>query len=372
MLSGDLDTVGYPAQRACPSPSRSCSRSRCSLPSASARAVARRSRRGSGRLGLGRPLLHADRLRGVAVVAGRAGRQLRRGRARHHPPRATPPGVGPTPGPRARRPRDRALRAPRRRRTRRLAGRARTRRRRRRGPRRRAQGRRIRGRAAAPRARAVDVAAVARRWPSRAPPRAPHRAAPSTWCTPSRARGTRICSAPAAAATPTTWSASTDPAFGLAWRRLSPRHRVLLAIERSVFADASQTIQCNSRMVQLELIAPLRDPRRAARAALQRRRPRSASTRRAARRRRARCAPNSAPATRRSGSSSARGFRPQGTRHRAARARRRRAATPCSGWPAATTRAPWRERARALGVAARVRWLGARATSRRSAPPPTR
>jgi UDP-glucose:(heptosyl)LPS alpha-1,3-glucosyltransferase len=42
--------------------------------------------------------------------------------------------------------------------------------------------------------------------------------------------------------------------FGLSLRRLSPRHRVLLAIERRVFADASQLVQCNSRMVQLELM----------------------------------------------------------------------------------------------------------------------
>jgi len=41
--------------------------------------------------------------------------------------------------------------------------------------------------------------------------------------------------------------------FGNAWRRFSPRHRVLLTIERAVFADASQRILCNSRMVQLEL-----------------------------------------------------------------------------------------------------------------------
>ncbi len=41
--------------------------------------------------------------------------------------------------------------------------------------------------------------------------------------------------------------------FGNLWRRYSPRHRVQLAIERGVFGDASQTIQCNSRMVQLEL-----------------------------------------------------------------------------------------------------------------------
>ncbi len=41
--------------------------------------------------------------------------------------------------------------------------------------------------------------------------------------------------------------------FGHAWRRFSPRHRVLLAIERDVFSDASQVIQCNSQMVQREL-----------------------------------------------------------------------------------------------------------------------
>jgi UDP-glucose:(heptosyl)LPS alpha-1,3-glucosyltransferase len=41
---------------------------------------------------------------------------------------------------------------------------------------------------------------------------------------------------------------------GLWWRRASPRHRVLLGIERRVFADASQFIQCNSRMVQRELM----------------------------------------------------------------------------------------------------------------------
>lgn len=42
-------------------------------------------------------------------------------------------------------------------------------------------------------------------------------------------------------------------AFGAAWRRFSPRHRVLLAIERAVFADPTQTILCNSRMVEREL-----------------------------------------------------------------------------------------------------------------------
>lgn len=37
---------------------------------------------------------------------------------------------------------------------------------------------------------------------------------------------------------------------GGALRRFSPRHRVLLGIEARVFADASQTIQCNSRLVR--------------------------------------------------------------------------------------------------------------------------
>jgi len=46
---------------------------------------------------------------------------------------------------------------------------------------------------------------------------------------------------------------------GAAWRRaarrLSPRHAVLLAIERRVFADPRQTIQCNSEMVRREIAA---------------------------------------------------------------------------------------------------------------------
>jgi UDP-glucose:(heptosyl)LPS alpha-1,3-glucosyltransferase len=48
-------------------------------------------------------------------------------------------------------------------------------------------------------------------------------------------------------------------------RRLSPRHRVLLAIERRVFADASQWILCNSALVRDELVRRHRvDPRRLA------------------------------------------------------------------------------------------------------------
>lgn len=37
------------------------------------------------------------------------------------------------------------------------------------------------------------------------------------------------------------------------WRRLSPRHATLLALERSIFSDPSQLIQCNSRMVRDEI-----------------------------------------------------------------------------------------------------------------------
>ena len=40
-----------------------------------------------------------------------------------------------------------------------------------------------------------------------------------------------------------------------ALRRVSPRHTVLLGIERRVFADAAQILQCNSPMVREQLIA---------------------------------------------------------------------------------------------------------------------
>jgi UDP-glucose:(heptosyl)LPS alpha-1,3-glucosyltransferase len=43
--------------------------------------------------------------------------------------------------------------------------------------------------------------------------------------------------------------------LGLRARRISPRHATLLAIERSVFGDPSQIIQCNSEMVRDELVA---------------------------------------------------------------------------------------------------------------------
>jgi UDP-glucose:(heptosyl)LPS alpha-1,3-glucosyltransferase len=44
------------------------------------------------------------------------------------------------------------------------------------------------------------------------------------------------------------------------WRRISPRHAVLLGIERRVFADPRQVIQCNSAMVERELAARYRIP----------------------------------------------------------------------------------------------------------------
>lgn len=43
--------------------------------------------------------------------------------------------------------------------------------------------------------------------------------------------------------------------WGRAARRVSPRHRVLIGIERRVFADARQLIQCNSPMVRAEIAA---------------------------------------------------------------------------------------------------------------------
>ncbi len=44
-------------------------------------------------------------------------------------------------------------------------------------------------------------------------------------------------------------------AFGRVARQLSPRHRVLLGIERRVFADPQQRIQCSSRLVADALVA---------------------------------------------------------------------------------------------------------------------
>lgn len=44
-------------------------------------------------------------------------------------------------------------------------------------------------------------------------------------------------------------------AAGAALRRVSPRHAVLLELERRVFGDASQLIQCNSEMVRDEIAA---------------------------------------------------------------------------------------------------------------------
>ena len=40
---------------------------------------------------------------------------------------------------------------------------------------------------------------------------------------------------------------------GARWRRLSPRHAVLLAVEGAVLRDASQTVVCNSEMVRDEI-----------------------------------------------------------------------------------------------------------------------
>lgn len=42
--------------------------------------------------------------------------------------------------------------------------------------------------------------------------------------------------------------------FGAAWRRVSPRHATLLAIEGAALRDTSQRIQCNSAMVEAEIL----------------------------------------------------------------------------------------------------------------------
>jgi UDP-glucose:(heptosyl)LPS alpha-1,3-glucosyltransferase len=47
----------------------------------------------------------------------------------------------------------------------------------------------------------------------------------------------------------------THRGAALALRRLSPRHALLLGIERAVFADATQTVQCNSGMVRQQIAA---------------------------------------------------------------------------------------------------------------------
>ena len=146
--------------------------------------------------------------------------------------------------------------------------------------------------------------------------------------------------------------------FGLAWRRWSPRHRVLLAIERQVFADASQLIQCNSRMVQRELMRRYAIPderfvllyngvdlerfhpsRRATEGALLR----------------TELGAGNAPVWLFVGS----GFRRKGldTALRAFAAARGDAALWVAGGDDTND---WRSAARALGVAARVRWLGTR------------
>ena len=144
--------------------------------------------------------------------------------------------------------------------------------------------------------------------------------------------------------------------FGLAWRRLSPRHRVLLAIERQVFGDASQTILCNSKMVRSELARRYAIPD--ARLAvlyngvdLERFHPTRHATEGAALR--AELAPSAAPVWLFLGS----GFRRKGldTALRALAG----AAGDAVLWVAGSDDPkPWRELGDTLGVGARVRWLG--------------
>jgi UDP-glucose:(heptosyl)LPS alpha-1,3-glucosyltransferase len=141
-----------------------------------------------------------------------------------------------------------------------------------------------------------------------------------------------------------------------ALRDLSPRHRILLAIEQGVFADPTQHVQCNSRMVRDEL---------ARRHAL----PEARTTviyngvdlarfdptrcRDAGARLRAALAPDAAPLWLFVGS----GFERKGLDTALAAL----AKAPGRLWVAgADDTGAWRRRADALGVGARVDWLGLR------------
>ncbi len=49
------------------------------------------------------------------------------------------------------------------------------------------------------------------------------------------------------------YMARTYGKFGATLRRASPRHAALLGLERRIFADRSQTVQCVSEMVRAEI-----------------------------------------------------------------------------------------------------------------------
>lgn len=148
------------------------------------------------------------------------------------------------------------------------------------------------------------------------------------------------------------------PGAGGSLRRLSPRHRVLLEMERRVFADPTQHIQCNSRMVRDALARRYAIPDHRLAVVyngvdLERFHPRHRGEERA--RVRARLGAGAGPAWLFVGS----GWRRKGleTALRALGASRTRAELWVAGSDAADA---WRARAAVCGVAERVRWLGLR------------
>ena len=154
--------------------------------------------------------------------------------------------------------------------------------------------------------------------------------------------------------------------LGAALRRLSPRHAVLLAMERRVLADESQQILCPSRRVADELVSRHAIARKRAVVIhngvdLARFHPERRSE---GARLRAELGAGEAPVWLLVGS----GWRRKGldTALRALAAARDVVARDAQLWIAGRDHAgPWRARAAALGVAARVRFLGERSDPER-------
>jgi len=147
--------------------------------------------------------------------------------------------------------------------------------------------------------------------------------------------------------------------WGRGLRRLSPRHAILLAMERAVFADPRQVIQCNSTLVRDQIagrygVAPGRLRVIPNGVDLERFHPRRRGLARA-RLREALGAGGEAPVWLLAGS----GFRRKGLEV-ALRALSKGDAAARLWVAGRDAPAPWERRAEALGVAERVRFLGPR------------
>jgi UDP-glucose:(heptosyl)LPS alpha-1,3-glucosyltransferase len=142
-------------------------------------------------------------------------------------------------------------------------------------------------------------------------------------------------------------------------RRLSPRHAVLLGVERRVFGDASQTLQCNSEMVRDEIASRYAvPPERFAvipnGVDVERFHPRR--RREEGRRLRAALAPDAARVWLLAGH----GFRRKGLDTALAALARRDVKDEVLWVAGADAPEPWRARAARLGLVDRVRFLGPR------------